>query len=247
MKARSSGLLSRTREFLRQRDVGRGRLRATDMRNRLLLFSVVLGIAAFGYFGGYFQYLDPARLRELLQDAGPWGPLAMIGLFTLLEPFGAPGAIFMMASATLWPFWLAFAVNMLGATGAGMLGFTFARYLGRDWVEGRMTPRLRAWDERLSEHGLPKVITFRLIFFLNPAAHWALGLSRVKVSAAILGTVIGYIPGIALWTYFGAELLEWFGKQPVEVWIGAGVAILVVVILVRLRRRMAASAQDNPV
>jgi uncharacterized membrane protein YdjX (TVP38/TMEM64 family) len=217
------------------------------MRNRLLLFSVVLGIAAFGYFGGYFQYLDPARLRELLQDAGPWGPLAMIGLFTLLEPFGAPGAIFMMASATLWPFWEAFAVNMLGATGAGMLGFTFARYLGRDWVEGRMTPRLRAWDERLSEHGLPKVITFRLIFFLNPAAHWALGLSRVKVSAAILGTVIGYIPGIALWTYFGAELLEWFGKQPVEVWIGAGVAILVVVILVRLRRRMAASAQDNPV
>lgn len=247
MKARSSGLLSRTREFLRQRDVGRGRLRATDMRNRLLLFSVVLGIAAFGYFGGYFQYLDPARLRELLQDAGPWGPLAMIGLFTLLEPFGAPGAIFMMASATLWPFWEAFAVSMLGATGAGMLGFTFARYLGRDWVEGRMTPRLRAWDERLSEHGLPKVITFRLIFFLNPAAHWALGLSRVKVSAAILGTVIGYIPGIALWTYFGAELLEWFGKQPVEVWIGAGVAILVVVILVRLRRRMAASAQNNPV
>jgi len=217
------------------------------MRTRLILFSAVLGLAALGYFGGYFQYLDPARLRDLLQEAGPWGPLAVIGLFTLLEPFGAPGAIFMMASASLWPFWLAFAVNMLGATGAGMLGFTFARYLGRDWVEGRMTPRLRAWDERLSEHGLPKVITFRLIFFLNPAAHWALGLSRVRVRDAILGTFIGLLPAVALWTYFGAELLEWFAKQPTEVWIGAVVAIVAVVIIVKLRKRMAATAEDDPV
>ena len=171
----------------------------------------------------------------------------MVALFAILQPFGAPGAIFMMASATLWPFWLSLAVNMTGAVCAGMLGFGFARYMGRDWVEGRMPARLRAWDERLSEHGRPKVITFRLIFFLNPAAHWALGLSRVRVRDAILGTFIGLLPAVALWTYFGAELLEWFAKQPTEVWIGAVVAIVAVVIIVKLRKRMAATAEDDPV
>ncbi|MCH7598444.1 MAG: TVP38/TMEM64 family protein [Myxococcales bacterium] len=215
------------------------------MGNRLILFSAVLAIGALGYFGGYFQYLDPVHLRELLEAAGPWGPLAVIVLFAVFEPFGAPGAIFILASATLWPFWLAFTVNILGAIGAGMLGFTFARYLGRDWVEGRMPERLRKWDERLSKDGLPKVILFRLIFFLNPASHWALGLSRVKVPAAILGTAIGFIPGVSLLTYFGAELLDWFNDQPTEVWIGVAVAIIATIIIFKIRKRTTASASRS--
>lgn len=202
-------------------------------------------MAAFGYIGGYFQYLDPERLREVIAETGAWGPVAVVALFAVLEPFGAPGAIFMMASASLWPFWLALLVNMSGAVCAGMFGFGFARYMGRGWVEERMPARLREWDERLSEHGLPKVITFRAIFFLNPAAHWALGLSRVTVPTAILGTFIGYLPGVTLWTYFGAELLDWINGLPSEAWIGLGVAVVAVIIVVQLRKRMAASAQDN--
>ena len=226
----------------RHRDFDRGNLPCTDMRNRLILFAAIFGIAAYGYAGGYFEYLDPVRLSELLTEAGPWGPLAVVALFTVLEPFGTPGAIFMMASASLWPFWLAFAVSMLGATGAGMLGFAFARYLGRDWVEGRMPERLRKWDDRLSENGLPVVIMFRLVFFLNPAAHWALGLSRVKIPTAIVGTAIGYIPGVAIWTYFGSELLDWFNGQSSEVWIGATVAIVAIVLILKYRKRILASA-----
>ena len=172
------------------------------MRNRLILLSVILGIGALGYFGGLFQYLAPDRMRELLTEAGAWGPVVIVVLFTLLEPFGTPGAFFILAAATLWPFWLAFLVNWLGATGAGMFGFAFARYLGRDWVEGRMPERLRKWDDRLSDNGLPIVILFRVVLFLNPASHWALGLSRVSLSTAIAGTAIGFAPGIAVFTYF---------------------------------------------
>ncbi len=208
------------------------------MHNRLILLSVIVAIVAVGYFGGFVQYLAPDRLGELLIEAGAWGPLVIVVLFAVLEPFGVPGAIFILTAATLWPFWLAFLVNWLGATGAGMFGFAFARYLGRDWVEGRMPDRLRKWDERLSEKGLPLVILFRLVFFLNPASHWALGLSRVSLSAAIGGTVIGFAPAIAVWTYFGAEILDWFGAQPTWIWVAAAVAIaaLIVVRVYRGRR-----------
>jgi uncharacterized membrane protein YdjX (TVP38/TMEM64 family) len=207
------------------------------MRIRLILLSLVLGIAAIGYFGGLFQYLAPDRLRELLTEAGVWGPVVVVVMFTVLEPFFTPGAIFILAAATLWPFWLAFLVNWLGATGAGMFGFAFARYLGRDWVEGRMPERLRRWDNRLSEKGLPVVILFRLIFFLNPASHWALGLSRVPFSTALAGTAIGFAPTIALWTYFGAEILEWFGSQSAGTWIAVAVAIAAIIVFRVYRRR----------
>lgn len=198
------------------------------MRNRLILLGLILGIAALGYFGGLFQYLAPDRLGELLTETGAWGPLVIVVLFTLVQPLGAPGVLFILVAAALWPFWMAFAINWIGATGAGIFGFAFARYLGRDWVEGRMPDRLRRWDERLSERGLPIVIAFRLMFFLTPASHWALGLSRVSMPTAVLGTVIGLAPGVAVLTYFGAEILVWLNAQSAGIWIAFALVVAVI-------------------
>ncbi len=215
------------------------------MRNRLVLISVILGVAAFAYFSGLYQYIAPDRLREVLIDAGPWGPVVIVVLFSCLEPFGAPGAVFILATATVWPFWLALLVNWLGATGAGMIGFAFARYFGRDWVEGRMPVRLRKWDNRLSEKGLTAVILFRLFFFLNPASHWALGLSRVPASTAILGTAIGFFPAIAVWTYFGAEILDWFMAQTASTWVPLCIAVAAFIAFQIYRRRRNARVDDE--
>ena len=213
------------------------------MRNRLILIALILGLATFAYFTGLYQYLAPDRLREFLTEAGLWGPVIIVVLFALLEPFGTPGAVFILAAATLWPFWLALTVNWIGATGAGMIGFAFARYFGRDWVEGRMPERLRKWDERLSHKGLSAVVLFRLFFFLNPASHWALGLSRVPASTAFFGTVIGFGPPIVLWTYFGSQILDWFKAQTAATWIPIGVAIAAFIAYRHFRKK---NAEPDP-
>jgi uncharacterized membrane protein YdjX (TVP38/TMEM64 family) len=215
------------------------------MRTRLILLVAILAIVASGYYSDLYLYLAPDRLRVLMTDAGAWGPLFIIVLFSILEPFGTPGAIFLLTAATLWPFWLAFFVNWAGATGAGMVGFGFARYFARDWVEDRMPERLRAWDERLSKKGLPAVILFRLLFFLNPASHWALGLSRVAAPTALLGTIIGFGPAIALWTYFGAEILVWFEAQSLGMWAAVIGAIIAFVVFRKMRKRAAAASVEN--
>jgi len=217
--------------------------RASPMKYRLILLAAILAVAGFGYFSGLYQYLAPERLRLLLTEAGIWGPVVIILLFSILEPFGTPGVIFLLTAATLWPFPLAFLVNWLGATGAGMTGFAFARYLGRHWVEDRMPARLRLWDERLAGRGVTGVILFRLLFFLNPASHWALGLSKVPAPTAFLGTLIGFAPAIALWTYFGAEILVWFEAQSVGMWI-AVIACIVAFISFRKYRKRAAAAEQ---
>lgn len=210
------------------------------LRVRLVVLGVVLAVAAFGYLSGLYQYLAPDRLSGLVSEAGVWGPVILVVSFSVLEPFGAPGVIFLLAAATLWPFWLAFLVNWLGATGAGMIGFAFARYLGRSWVEGRMPARLQAWDRRLSEKGLPAVILFRLLFFLNPVSHWALGLSGVTAPTALLGTVLGFAPAIALWTFFGAEILVWFEAQSLGMWVAAVAGIVAFVAFRKFRSRISA-------
>ncbi len=206
-------------------------------RMRLLLLGLLMGLAALGYFSGAYEYLAPERLGVLLTEAGPWGPLVVIVIFSLLEPFGAPGAIFLLSAATLWSFWPALLVNWLGSIGAGMCGFAFARYFGRDWVEGRMPTRLRIWDQRLADNGLPAVILFRLCFFLNPASHWALGLSSVPTPTALLGTAIGFVPWVVAWTYFGAEILTWFEGQSSTTWIAIAMIIAAFIAFRTIRRR----------
>jgi uncharacterized membrane protein YdjX (TVP38/TMEM64 family) len=210
------------------------------MRNRLILLGAIFAIVAVAYYGDLFQYLAPDRLRELLTDAGAWGPILVVTLFTFLQPFFMPGAIFMVAAAGVWPFWMAFPINWVGSIGAGMFGFAFARYLGRDWVEHRMPERLRKWDERLSERGLKVVILFRLIFFLNPASHWALGLSRVSIPNAILGTAISFAPWALVWSYYGNRIFIWIEEQTASTWIGLALVIVAIIAFRRYRSRAAA-------
>jgi uncharacterized membrane protein YdjX (TVP38/TMEM64 family) len=219
------------------------------MRNRLFLLALLAGLAALAFFGGLHEFLAPERLRALAAEAGPWGPMVIVCLFTLLEPFGAPGFVFLLTSVSLWPFEVALAVNWAGATGAGLFGFLFARYMARDWVASRMPANLRRWDEKLSERGIGFVIGFRLVFFLNPASHWALGLSQVSLPAAVIGTLVGFAPWAAVWTYFGEEILSWLERQPIGTWVAIAAAIGGLVALRALneqrKRRTAAATPDE--
>ena len=213
------------------------------MRNRIILAAIIVTLAGLAFYSGLFKHLTPDHLGEIADNAGAFGPVIIIVLFTVLEPFAVPGAIFMLAASALYPFWLAFIVNWLGSIGAGMFGFAFARYFARDWVSGRMPERMRKWDDRLSNEGLRVVIIFRAMFFLNPASHWALGLSQVRAPRAALGTAIGFLPWIIAWSYFGERILSWFDTNSTGMIVGVGLAIaaaIAVSIVIRRRREAAA-------
>lgn len=195
------------------------------MRNRLLLIGVVAALALAAFATGAYEHLSPERLRGLIRDAGAFGPLLIVALFVVLQPLGVPGAIFLLVIVSLWPFEVALALNYAGAVGAGMAGFALARYLGRDAVSSRMPGRLREWDERLSDRGIPVVVSFRAMFFLNPASHWALGLSRVPTATAAVGTAIGFAPWVLLWTWFGAEIIDWLASQTLGIVVVVALAL----------------------
>ena len=207
------------------------------MPRRLLLFAalVVLGVAAWQ--SGLLELIrQPERVRALLTESGIWGPLLFIVVFGLLEPFGVPGILFVVPASLAWPLGLAFALCWLGSVLAGIVGFGFARSIGRDWVAAHLPERLRSYDQRLAERGLQTVILVRLLFFLAPPAHWALGLSRVRFGPFVLGTAIGFLPGIAGLVFFGKGAFALLGDQPRVVWLAVAIAAGAVFVLVRQLR-----------
>ena len=78
------------------------------------------------------------------------------------------------------------------------------------------------------------------MLFLAPPAHWLLGLSQVRFAPFVLGTAIGFVPGIGLAAYLivfvGESLGDWISNRPP----GFFAAIIVgFVIANRIRIRIA--------
>jgi uncharacterized membrane protein YdjX (TVP38/TMEM64 family) len=204
---------------------------------RLLVLAALLGIAVAAWLGGLFELVrEPERVQALLTESGVWGPLVFTLAFGLLEPFGVPGILFVVPASLAWPLGTAFALCWLGSVLAGIVGFGFARSIGRDWVAAHLPERLRAYDQRLAERGLQTVILVRLLFFLAPPAHWALGLSRVRFGPFVLGTAIGFLPGIAALVFFGRGAFALLADQPRVVWLTMAIAAGAIFVLLRQLR-----------
>jgi uncharacterized membrane protein YdjX (TVP38/TMEM64 family) len=208
------------------------------MNRRLLAFiALATLVVALMIFGSEFRV---EGLREVVAAAGPWGPPLFVLSFAVLEGLGFPGIFFILVSTAIWPTGFALFLNWAGAVGASVVGASVARGIGRDWISGRLPDRLQRFDRHLAENALVGVILVRLVFFLAPWAHWGLGLSRVRFAPLVVGSAIGFLPGIALMTWAGRELLDWIETESIALWIPGGVAMILLLLFFLWRNRIRA-------
>lgn len=182
-------------------------------------------------------FSDPGRTREAVLGLGGWGQLAFVLAYAALQPFGVPGTAFILAAALIWPWPRAFALSMAGTMAASVVGFSFARFVARDWVAARIPARFRAYDEALARRGLATVFTLRLIFWMPPLLHAFFGVSRVPFWTHFWGSLFGYVPPLLLTAYFGERSLRWARSLPVEAWVAATLGLALVSLIYFWRRR----------
>ena len=210
------------------------------MKTRLIAAVVLMLAFGVAYQSGLFEFVrEPEQLQALLAELGVWAPLGFVLGFSLLQPFGAPGILFIVVASVIWPLWLAFLLVWLSTQGASLVGFGFARTIGRDWAQAHLPERFRRYDLQLAENGVRAVFMLRLLTFLTPPVHWALGLSQVRVSSFLIGTALGYLPWCLLLTFTGRKAFAWLVIQPAKVWIAlaVGIAFAVAVRRWQVRRR----------
>ena len=182
-------------------------------RKRLALASGVLVVLLVAWHAGVFAGVTHDNIRRLLAESGVWGPVLYVLAFALFEPFGVPGVVFILPASLAWPADFATAMSVLGATGAGVTSYVLARGVIGDAVEQRLPVRLRAFTSTAREHPLRTVIAVRMLFGLAAPAHWALALSGVPFSAFVLGSLIGFVPPMAVLVVFGRVAIDWLERQ----------------------------------
>lgn len=216
------------------------------MRWRIALL-VALPLAALtAWLAGAFDRADPATLAALLRESGPWGPMLFVVSLALANGLGLPAVLFVLTAVAVWPPIQAFLLLWIGAIGAGLVGYVFARGLGRAWVEPRLPLFLRNLDERAARHELRTVIFVRMALYLLGPSHWALGLSSIRPTPLLVGSIVGFVPLSALWAFAGGGLLAELREGRGRGWIALLVVIVLALVLVPrwwIRRR---AARDRP-
>lgn len=210
----------------------------------LAVISVAL-MLALGYRFGVFHVLaEPARAAETLRGLGAFGYLAFIVAYASFQPFGVPGTVFVVAAALIWPWPIAFALSMTGTMCASVVGFSFARFVARDWLSRRIPERFQRYNDALEVRGFSTVVMLRFVFWMPPLLHAFFGVSKVRFWTHFWGSLVGYVVPLFLVSFFGQRLFDALKHAPASAWVGLVVGIGVIAFSVwRLRR---CSAQRSP-
>ncbi len=208
-----------------------------------VLLTVVIGAVVVQVAVGLPSQGD---LRRVLDGFGPWAVPAFVGIYVgLCFLPTSPTAVLTIAGGAFFGFAVALPVVLLGAYLGAAVSFGAARLLGRGAVSGIDNERVRRLDADVHAHGLATVLVARLVPLVPfSTANYVFGLTSVTVRDYALATVVGIVPGTALYVALGAFGAK-PGSAPFLLAVG-GLVLLSVVGLLRRRRSHRDAHADPP-
>jgi uncharacterized membrane protein YdjX (TVP38/TMEM64 family) len=199
-----------------------------------LVTAVALGALGAWRFGVFELFADPARMKSALLDMGAAGYAAYLAVFAFLQPVGVPGIALTIGASYVWPKPIAFALSLVGSVLASTTGFLFARFVARDWIAANMPARFRGYDERIASRGFATAFFLRLVFMMNPFLHGLFGISKVRFRSYVLGSLLGYVPGLVLWVWASAWAIDLVKEAEPREYAPIAIGVVGLVVAVRV-------------
>ena len=171
-----------------------------------MLLAAFLGARA----AGLFEYTDMGRLAAAVRELRerPFIAPLFVAAYTVATMLALPGSVLTIAGGAIFGSSLGFLLNWLGASLGAIGAYWIARTLGMDAVRRLVGSRIGQLDRLAGSHGFTTVLRLRLIPVVPfNLLNFAAGLAGVPFRDYALGTVIGLVPGTAVYTYFADALL----------------------------------------
>jgi uncharacterized membrane protein YdjX (TVP38/TMEM64 family) len=198
------------------------------------------------------------QLLTWIQRLGWWGPVLMVGIYVVACVLWVPGSLLTLGIGYAFGLAAGLVIVSLGSTLGASAAFLLGRTLARGWVESRIagSPRFRALDHAVAEHGFKIVLLTRLSpVFPFALLNYAFGATRVSFRDYVLASWIGMLPGTVVYVYLGsiaqdlADLASGRTQQGpahyVLLAMGLVATLFVTVYLTHLARRALAKAMPG--
>jgi uncharacterized membrane protein YdjX (TVP38/TMEM64 family) len=212
-------------------------LSSSRLRKLGAVLTVLVLLALAYHFGVLERFSAPAEIARTLVSLGGWGYLMFIVAYALLQPFGVPGTVFVVAAPLIWPWPVAFALSMTGTMAASVIGFSFARFVARDWVARAVPDRFRKYDAGLAARGFSTVFALRFVFWMPQWLHVLLGVSTVPFWTHFWASLLGYAIPLFLLSFFGQKLFDYMKHASPSTWLLVLLASAIVLSGVWLAQR----------
>jgi len=181
---------------------------------KLLLIVVIAAMATFFLLDLdrflSFSYLKAQQqlFADFYQNHRLETLLSYFLIYVTVTALSLPGAAVMtLAGGALFGFWPALLLVSFASTIGATLAMLVARFVLRDWVQGRLGERLRAINAGIEQEGAFYLFSLRLVpifpFFL---INLAMGLTPLRIPVFYWVSQVGMLPGTVVYVNAGTQL-----------------------------------------
>lgn len=146
-------------------------------------------------------------LDALVQSAGPLGPV----LFVLIYAIGIlflPATPFTIAGAVIFGKFHGMLYNLAADTLGASISFYLGRYFLHGVARGFLETRMPWLDRKAAEDGFSVIFYLRIFWFPFIVLNYAAGATRIRFRDYLLGTVLGLVPPVFIFTYLVGAMKE---------------------------------------
>lgn len=179
--------------------------------------------------GEAISKINMNQVRQYILSYGKFSAICFLAIF-ILKPviLVVPASLFAIAAGNIFGLYASFALSMLGSFGAATVAFYMARFLGKSFVDKFLKGKTPKLDQGIENHGFFIMLIMRLSFiFPHDPLSFAAGLTKMKYSDFILGTLLGIIPEMFSYALVGSSIGKAFDYRVLLVLSGVIVIAII--------------------
>ena len=178
----------------------------------LLLLAAITYVMLLTPTGALFRTAEgrSAMVRSLdalVQSAGPLGPVVFVLIYTIGVLF-LPATPFTIAGAVIFGKFYGMLYNLVGDALGASISFFLGRYFLHGIARGFLETRMPWLDRKATEEGFSVIFYLRIFWFPFIVLNYAAGATRIRFRDYLLGTVLGLLPPVFIFTYFVGSMKE---------------------------------------
>lgn len=158
--------------------------------------------------GNFRRHISMRHLRNYILSYGNFAAVIFVVIYSL-KPVAlvVPASLLSILAGNIFGPIYAFVLSMIGCFFAASLAFFLAHMLGKPFVDKVLRGKIFKLDGRIEKHGFLIMLIMRLSFvFPYDPLSYAAGLTKMKYTDFILGTMLGIIPEMLSYSFMGKHL-----------------------------------------
>lgn len=204
------------------------------MKKKIFVLLALLGLILF-LFVLDFNHFSLQDIKTYILSFKALAPLVFILMFTFVPLTFFPDAILAVAGGTIFGVWQGSLYIMIGALMGGTLSFYISRYFGREFVEKLIGHKAKGLEAGVEKSGFLFILMLRLIPLIPfDMISYGAGLSKIRYTDFLAGTLIGIIPGVLIYANIGDKALN---IHSVEFYLSIGLLMSLLAVSYWLKKK----------